>query len=118
MGYFHSKTTILGNVTNEPGFKVSEKGHLICYFPVATTRKYKTSEGEPKNEVEIHSVTAYGGLAEICEKFLQNTSKIFVEGYLRTKKWVDDDGHKNYRTEIVAQNIIFLKNLKNENTTF
>ena len=38
---------------------------------------------------------------------MKKGSSILVEGRMQTRSWDDKDGKKNYRTEIVADNIQF-----------
>ena len=47
-------------------------------------------------------------LAEIAGQYLKKGSRAYFEGRLQTRSWHDDSGKKNYRTEIVAENLIML----------
>jgi len=40
-------------------------------------------------------------LVEIAEKYLRKGSKVYVEGALQTRKWVDRGSQERYSTEIV-----------------
>jgi single-strand DNA-binding protein len=51
---------------------------------------------------------AWGKLADICGQYLKKGRKAYVEGRLRTRDWVGQDGVKRYRTEIIADNMIIL----------
>jgi single-strand DNA-binding protein len=53
----------------------------------------------------------YGKLAETCEKFVLQGSKLFIEGRLRNSKYMKD-GIERYSTDIVCENIIFLSPAK------
>jgi single-strand DNA-binding protein len=53
----------------------------------------------------------YGKLAETCEKFVLQGSKLFIEGRLRNSKYMKD-GIEKYSTDIVCENIIFLSPAK------
>ena len=103
-----NRATILGNVGKDPEYRTLENGAKVGSFSVATTETYKDKTGDKKEFTDWHNVVVWRGLAEICEKYLKKGNKIHVEGKLRTRSWDDQDGKKNYRTEIIAENIILL----------
>ncbi|RLC89775.1 MAG: single-stranded DNA-binding protein, partial [Chloroflexi bacterium] len=57
---------------------------------------------------EWFHIVAWGGLAELCKQRLHKGSRVYVEGRLQTRSWKSSDHHRHYRTELVAQEIIFL----------
>lgn len=103
-----NKAQIIGNLTRDPELKAITSGQNVCTFGVATNRRWKSQSGEMQEAVEFHNVVCWGKLAEISGQFLQKGRKVFVEGRLQTRTWEDDAGIKHYRTEIVADDIIFL----------
>ncbi|MDQ5893290.1 MAG: single-strand DNA-binding protein, partial [Patescibacteria group bacterium] len=48
----------------------------------------------------------FGRQAETVAQYMKKGSNIMVEGRLQTRSW-EADGKKNYRTEIIADNIQF-----------
>ena len=40
-------------------------------------------------------------IAEVAERYLKKGSKVYVEGALQTRKWVDQGGNEKYTTEVV-----------------
>jgi single-strand DNA-binding protein len=83
-------------------------GTAMTSFRVASTRTYGGADGERKEETEWFSVTAWRKLAEQCSQFLQKGRRVYVEGRLRTRSWDGPDGQKRYRTEVVADRVLFL----------
>ena len=77
-------------------------------FSTATNRYYKTQEGEQKSEAEFHNCVAWGTLAERVEQFLTKGKLIYIEGRLKTRVIEKDGGERQYKTEVVVGNIIFL----------
>jgi single-strand DNA-binding protein len=51
---------------------------------------------------------AWGRLAELCSQYLGKGRKVYIDGRLQTRDWEGQDGVKRYRTEIVAENLVFL----------
>ncbi|MBU1089370.1 single-stranded DNA-binding protein [Patescibacteria group bacterium] len=103
-----NKTQIIGNLTRDPEVRQTPTGQTVATIGVATNRKWKNKAGEPQEDVEFHNVVVWGKLAEICQQYLKKGGKVYFEGRLKTRNWEDPDGKKNYRTEIVAENMIML----------
>jgi single-strand DNA-binding protein len=83
-------------------------GRPVTTFSVATIRGWTNNEGERQEETEWFHVVTWGGLAELCKKRLQKGAQVYVEGRLQTRCWEGQDGERHYRTELVAQELIFL----------
>lgn len=103
-----NKAQIIGNLTRDPELRQTKNNQSVCTVGVATNRSWTDSNGERHEEAEFHSVVCWGRLAEIVAEFLKKGSKVFFEGRLRTRNWEDEGGHKHYRTEIIAEDMIIL----------
>jgi single-strand DNA-binding protein len=103
-----NKVMIIGNLGADPEMRYMADGTAMTSFRVASTRTYGSAEGERKEETEWFSVTAWRKLAEQCSQFLQKGRRVYVEGRLRTRSWDGPDGQKRYRTEVVADRVLFL----------
>lgn len=103
-----NKVIIMGNLVRDPELRYTGKGTPICTFSVATNREWKpTDSGEAREEVEFHNVVAWSKLAELCAELLYKGRRVYIEGRLQTRDWVDEPtGKKMYRTEIVAEEMI------------
>ena len=104
-----NKVQLIGNV-GLIETKRSEQ-NIFSKISLATTYGYKTTTGEFKEETSWHSIAVYGKLAETCEKYVLQGSKLFIEGRLRNSKYMKD-GIERYSTDIVCENIIFLSPAK------
>lgn len=103
-----NKVTIMGNVTADITMRTTQNGTPVASFSIATNRGYTDSEGNKQESAEFHNIVAFGKLAEICNNLLQKGSQILVEGRLQTRKWDDQDGKTNYKTEIVINEMYLL----------
>jgi len=103
-----NKVMIIGNVGGEPEMRFAPNGNPVTSFRVATNRVYTTASGERKQETEWFSVVAWGRLAEQCNQFLTKGQRLYTEGRLRTRTWESQDGQRHYRTEVVANRVLFL----------
>lgn len=105
-----NKAMIIGNLTRDPELKSTPSGQNVVSFSVATNLVWNDQSGNQQKKVEFHNVIAWRKLAEICAKYLNKGSKVYIEGRLQTTDWTGNDGVKRYRTEIVADNMIMLDN--------
>lgn len=76
-------------------------------FSLATTERYKDRSGNIVNNTDWHSIVSWNH-AELCEKYVQKGTQLFIEGKLRTRSWEDQHGNKRYVTEILAEKIDLL----------
>jgi len=103
-----NKVMVIGNLGADPEMRYTADGNALTSFRVAASRNYSTPEGERREETEWFSVVAWRKLAEQCSQFLQKGRRVYVEGRLRTRSWDTPDGQKRYRTEVVADRVLFL----------
>ncbi len=103
-----NRAMIIGNLTRDPELRTTAAGQSVCTLGVATNRVWTDAKGQKQEEVEFHSVVAWGKLAEICSQYLAKGRKVYLEGRLKTREWQGQDGAKKQRTEIIAENMIML----------
>ncbi|MFH0834195.1 MAG: single-stranded DNA-binding protein [Patescibacteria group bacterium] len=112
-----NKVILVGNLTRDPELKATTGGQSICTFGLATNRVWKDQNGEQKDLVEFHEVTAWARRAEICHQILKKGNLVYVEGYLKTRSWLDEETQKKrYRTEIVVDDVIKLEKRSGESS--
>ena len=104
-----NKAILLGNVGRDPQVRYLDKNVAVANFSLATTeRGYTMQNGtQVPDRTEWHNIVAWGGLAELAEKYIKKGSQIYVEGKLQTRTW-EKDGIKRSTTEIVAEQIQLL----------
>lgn len=103
-----NKAIVLGNIGRDPEIRYSASGSAVCNLSIATTRKWKSKDGEAQEETEWHRVVFYDRLAEVADEYLGKGSAVYVEGRLKTRKWQDKDGIDRYTTEIVGEHMQML----------
>lgn len=103
-----NKVMLVGNVTRDPQTKVTSNGQPMTTFGIATNRQWMTSNSEQKSLAEYHDVVAWSRLAELCSEYLTKGKLVYIEGYLKTRNWEDEEGIKKFRTEIVIHDMIML----------
>jgi single-strand DNA-binding protein len=100
-----NKVFVLGNVTKDPELRSTSSGQSVCTFGLATNRFYTTGEGKKEQQVEYHTIVAWGKQAQLIQQYSKKGSLLLVEGRLQTRDWQDDKGVKHWRTEIVAERL-------------
>lgn len=104
-----NKVMLIGNLTRDPEIRTTPTGQNVASFSVATSRKWTDKkDGQQKEQTEFHNLVAWRKLADIIGQYVKKGSKVYVEGYLQTRSWEDQQGVKKYRTEIVVDNLIML----------
>jgi single-strand DNA-binding protein len=101
-----NRVLLLGNLGADPELKMTPGGQAVLKMRLATSESYLDRNRVRQERTEWHSVVVWGKRAEALAKFLTKGSRLFVEGGLRTSSYDDREGHKRYKTEIVASNII------------
>lgn len=103
-----NKVMIIGNLGADPEMRYTADGTALTNFRVAASRNYSGADGERKEETEWFAVVAWRKLAEQCSQYLQKGRRVYVEGRLQTRSWDTPDGQRKYRTEVIAEKVLFL----------
>ena len=100
-----NKVILLGNIGKDPEIKATQNGSKLASFSIATSKRWKDKQTqEYKDKTEWHKVVIFGeGLVDIVEKYVKKGSKVYIEGELQTRKWVDQSGNDRYTTEVILQ---------------
>lgn len=113
----YNKSILIGNLTKDTEVRYTPQGTAVVNFTLAVNRKYKSGE-ETKEDVAFIPCVAWGKTAELINQYCKKGSPLFVEGRLQTRSW-EKDGQKQYKTEVVVENMQFLSKAepKKEQTT-
>ena len=103
-----NQVILVGNLTRDPEVRAIPSGQNVASFAVATNRTWSDANGETQEAADFHNIVAWGKLAELASQYLTKGRKVLVAGRLQTRSWEGEDGKKNYRTEVVANEINFL----------
>lgn len=97
---------LVGNLTRDPELKYTPSGAPVCSIGLATNRSWTTAEGQIKEEVQYHRVTAWHKLAELTSKLLTKGSKVYMEGRIAYRSFTGKDGQQRSITEIILDDFI------------
>ncbi len=104
-----NKVLLMGNLTRDPQLKYLPSQTAVVEFGVACNRKFKTANGEDKEEVTFVDVTSFGKQAEVINQYFQKGKPIFIEGRLKFDSWEDKQGGgKRSKLTVVIENFQFV----------
>jgi single-strand DNA-binding protein len=103
-----NKAILIGNLGADPEVRFTPGGQPVANFRIATSESWTDKSGQKQERTEWHRIVVWGKLAELCGEYLAKGRQCFVEGRLQTREWTDKENRKNYTTEVVANNVVFL----------
>ena len=106
-----NKVELLGRVGADPEMKYTASGVAVTQLRLATDRVRKGGDAE----TDWHSVVVWDKLADAVANYVEKGQRIYVAGRLVQNTWTGDDGQRRYRTEIHAQEVVFLDSARNGN---
>src|SRR5215212_7685105 len=87
-----NKIILVGNLTRDPALRYLPSQMAVCDFGLAVNHKYRTKNGEDREEVLFIDVSAFGKQAEIINQYCQKGRPLLVEGRLKYETWEDKQG--------------------------
>ncbi|MBW1879319.1 MAG: single-stranded DNA-binding protein [Deltaproteobacteria bacterium] len=103
-----NKVILVGNLGADPETRTAASGTVVSNLRIATNERVKDRDGNWGDHTEWHRVVCFGRTAENVTRYLHKGSQIYVEGRLRTRKWQNREGHDQYTTEVVSDQVRFL----------
>src|SRR5690349_8206986 len=110
-----NRVLIIGNCGRDAEVRYTTGGQAVASFTVATSETFGGRDGGEKQErTEWHNCVVWARQAEIAGQYIRKGRQVFIEGRLQTRDWVDPQGVKHWKTEVVVQRFLLLGN-KNDN---
>jgi len=110
-----NKVMVIGNLGRDPEMRFTPSGKSVANFSIASSRSWKTADGETHTETEWFNVVAWERLAEFSKEVLSKGSQVYVEGRLQSRNWQDSEGNQHKSIEIIAKDILLLSENKQDN---
>lgn len=111
----YQKITIIGNLGRDPEMRYLPSGQAVTNISVAVNHTYTDSNGQKVKETTWFRVSVWGAQAESVNQYLQQGSRVLVEGRIRPdpetgnpRIWTRNDGTPGANFEITAQRVVFL----------
>ena len=103
-----NRVMLLGSVGKDPEVKTTGGGTMVANFSLATSNRFKGSDGNWQESTDWHNIVVFGKTAEVVRDYVHKGDPIHIEGRIQTRSWDDKEGKKQYRTEIVCDSLILL----------
>ena len=97
----------IGNLGSDVEVKQTPQGKAVVNASLAVNEEWGTG-GDRQTKVEWVSLVVWDSLAEVMGKYCRKGSKLYVSGRLQTRSWDGEDDKKQYRTEVVVRELLFL----------
>ncbi len=110
-----NRVILMGRITAAPELKTTASGISVTSFSLAVERSY-VKQGEERKADFINCV-AWRGTAEFICRYFGKGSMIAVEGQLQTRTYQAKDGTNRYVTEVVADNVSFTGEKRDQNNS-
>ena len=92
-----SKITLVGNLGRDPETRYTPNGRMNVQFTLAVSRRRNDASGNPQETTNWFRVTAWGQLAEMCDRLSQQGAlakgrQVFVMGRFESREYTDQQG--------------------------
>ena len=104
---------IMGRLTADPELRTTSSNISFVRFTVAVDRAYQKQGTE--RQTDFINVVAWRQQAEFVAKYFTKGRMINVVGSLQTRSWDDQNGQKRYVTEVIADEINFCGDSRQDN---
>ena len=102
-----NKAILVGRLAQDPELKYTQNGNAVVNFTLVTNERYKTKQGDQREEAQFHKCFAWGKTAELIGEYLSKGRETYIEGKIKNRSYEKDD-IKRYVTEIEVQTVQFL----------
>ena len=106
-----NRVELLGRVGADPEMRYTNSGIAVTQVRLATDRGRKNGD----DATDWHTVVVWDKLGEAVAQYVEKGQRLYVAGRLVQSSWEGDDGQRRYRTEVHAQDVVFLDSSRNGN---
>jgi single-strand DNA-binding protein len=102
-----NKIILMGNLTRDPVVSYLPSNTPVVDFGMATNRKWKSQDGQEREEVCFVDCRAFGRVADTIGKYCKKGGSILVEGRLTLDQW-EKDGQKHSKHRVTVETFTFV----------
>lgn len=107
MGY--NKVLLLGNLTRDPEIRqLPNSDTSVCSLGLAVNRKYRSRDGEQREEVLFIDCDAFGRTAEVLAEHMSKGKPVLIEGRLKLDQWQDKNGESRQKIKVAVESFQFV----------
>ena len=105
-----NKVILLGRLGKDPVIRRLENGRVVANITLATN-DYYTKDGQRMESTEWHNLEMWDKQAETAEKYMKKGNLLYVEGKIRTDRYVDAEGQERQTRKIRVNNFQMMGSL-------
>lgn len=110
-----NRVILMGRITAAPELKTTTSGISVTSFSLAVERSY-VKQGEQR-QTDFINIVCWRQQAEFVCRYFGKGSMIAIEGQLQTRTYQAKDGTNRYVTEVVADNVSFTGERRDQNNS-
>lgn len=112
----YNKVLLLGNLTRDPEIRYTTGNQAVANIGLAVNRRYRTQDGQTKEEVTFIDCEAWGRTAETLGQYLKKGRPVFIEGRLKLDQWQDKEGNNRSKLKVVIDGFQFVDSREGGNS--
>lgn len=101
-------------MTANPQLRYTNNNTAVASFTLAVNRNFKNENGD--YEADFINIVAWHNRAKLIKEYVIKGDLISIIGRLQVRKYQTERGENRYVTEVVLEEIEFLKNKPKEET--
>lgn len=105
----YNKVLLMGNITRDIELKHTASSQAVATIGLAVNRRYKTKDGEDREDTTFVDCEAWGRTAEVIHQYFGKGKPIFIEGRLKLDQWEDKEGKKQSKLRVVIEGFEFVE---------
>ena len=104
-----NRVFLMGNLTRDIELKHTPSDQAVATIGLAMNRRFRTKEGENREETTFVDCEAWGRTAEVMSQYLNKGRPVFIEGRLKLDQWEDKETGKNRsKLKVVIESFEFV----------
>lgn len=101
---------LAGRLTKDPELRYTSSNQAVATFSLAVNRNFKSQNGE--RETDFINCVIWRQQAENLANWAKKGALIGITGRIQTRNYENQQGHRVYVTEVVADNFQLLESRK------
>ena len=102
-----NRVCLVGRLTAKPELRYTGSNIPYTRFSLAVNRTFNNAQGE--RQADFINIVVWRRQAENVANYLDKGSQVSIDGRIQTGSYTAQDGSKRYTTDVVIENICFLK---------
>ncbi len=103
-----NRVILMGNLTRDPQLSYTPNNTPVAEFGLATNRKWRTPDGQDREETCFVDCNVFGRQAETFNQYMSKGRPVLLEGRLRYSQWETQEGQKRSKLSVVVERFQFV----------